>query len=104
MLLNEALNDGRITRDDLVRILAVTDENTGHDAWVQLEQGFKKCKGIRANPEIPELVFEQVFLDNIERGVLLLEVRGGMAADDETSISYHVAMRNAYYKVKKTNY
>jgi len=101
VLLSEALNEGRITREEMVKILAVTDENTGHDAWVQLEQGFKKCKGIRANPEIPEMVFEQVFLDNIERGVLLLEVRGGMAADDETSVSYHVAMRNAYYKVKK---
>ena len=101
VLLSDALNNGQITRDDMVKILAVTDENTGHDAWVQLEQGFKKCKGIRANPEIPELVFEQVFLDNIERGVLLLEVRGGMAADDDTSVSYHVAMREAYYKVKK---
>ncbi len=69
VLLSDALNDGWITRENMVKILAVTDENTGHDAWVQLEQGFKKAKGIRANPEIPEMVFEQVFLDNIKRGV-----------------------------------
>lgn len=101
VLLNDALEQGLLTDEDLLEILVMSEKDVANGRWTSFENIFSTLRDISGNAEMIEDIYEEGFRNCCENKIYLLETRVIFVTDDDAENAKILnAIRNAYYRVK----
>ena len=99
--LNEALEQGLLTEEELRENLVISDNDIPYGRWASFEKLFDKLMGINSDPEFLRQVYEEGFRSCCENNVFLVEIRAILFGNEEEVGESIKLIREAYYNVKK---
>ena len=98
--LNEALDSGSVTKEELRSILVLSQEDEEAGFWSELGRSFVRIRGLNTNRDLIMRIYEEEFRYACETGVLLLELRVSCKPDDQLNTDVLTVIRDAYYHVR----
>ena len=99
--INEAIDKGLLSLDELTQMLVLTDEDITRGYWNKLEQLFSSTGDIYNDVVIMEKIWEEGFESCYEKGIQLLEIRDYAVDDDLYNFLRDRTIREAYYRVRR---
>jgi adenosine deaminase-related growth factor len=99
--LSQALEEGRLSEDDLYDLFVLSEADRETGFWNKLSRASKMPKGLATDSSLTERIYEEQYRSCIDNGILLLEIRSLLKTDDEANRAQLTPVLNAYYKVKK---
>lgn len=98
--LDEALDSGSITEEELQSMLTLSEEDEEAGFWNEMSRAFVRTRGLNTNRDLTTRIYEEVFRYACETGVFLLELRISCKPDDQLNTDILTAIRDAYYRVR----
>ena len=99
--LEEAIEKGLFSIEELKERLTLSQEDAETGYWASLEEIFTSTGDLYNDMDLMEKIWEEGFLSCYERGILLVEIRDYYSVDDQDNIRRDMAIRQAYYNVRK---
>ena len=99
--LNEALEQGLLTEEELRENLVISDNDIPNGRWASFEKLFDKVMGINTDSEFLRRAYEEGFRSCCENNVFLVEIRAILFGNEEEIGKSIKLIRQAYYNVKK---
>ena len=99
--ISEALEQGFFSREELMDMMVISDDQEENGYWKRLEDLFSATGDFYNDISIMEKIWEEGFRSCYEKGINLVEVRDWGVEDDLLNDIRDRTIREAYYRIRR---